>query len=225
MLRDFIYFLKYTQFNDVGISLNFKMSVLLVARSILLYIGVLVLSTLLFFPFLKMLNLMPNFGINHSNTPLSFRVLILIPFFEETIFRLPLKFSKQNFFLFLAGLIFLILYHTYDIKIICIFSCVIAIIPYLKLISESIYLKMEIIWKKYFPLLYYSFAIFFGLFHMSNFVNLTFAHFLLFPMIVFNQIAMGLILGYVRVTYVHGFILGVFIHLLINLPFILISHL
>jgi hypothetical protein len=225
MLSDLIYFLKYPKFNDIPVSLNFKMSVLLITRSILLYIGVLVLSTLLFFPLLKMLNLMPNFGINHSDTPLSFRVLILIPLFEETIFRLPLKFSKQNFFLFLAGFNFLIFYHTYDTRIVGIFSCIIAIIPYLKLISESVYLKMEFIWEKHFFLLYYSFAIFFGLFHMSNFVNLTFAHFLLSPLIVFNQIAMGLILGYVRVTYLNGFILGVIIHILINLPFILIPHL
>ena len=225
MLSELIYFLKHPKINDVPISLNLKKSALLIIQSILLYVGVLALSTLLFLPLLKLLNLFPKFGMNHSNIPLSFKVLILIPLFEEIIFRLPLRFSKQNFFLFLAGFNFLIFYHTYDTRILSIVSCIIAIIPYLKLISEPFDIRMKLIWEKHFFLLFYGFAFGFGLIHMSNFVNLNFEHYLLFPFIVSNQIAMGLIFGYVRVINKNGFILCVLLHIIINFPFILIAHL
>jgi len=225
MSKKFIEFLKYPKISEPPISLSFQMSILLIFRSFFLYIVAIFFFSILFLPVLKVLNLVPKFGFNSSDIPLSFKALILAPIFEEIIFRLPLKFSKQNFFLFLACLHFLLFSHAYKTSILCLISFIIALIPYLKLIPEPPFFRLKILWGKYFYLIYYGFAIFFGLVHMSNFVNLTFAHFLFFPLIVFNQIAMGLILGYVRVTYLNGFILGVIIHILINLPFILIPHL
>jgi hypothetical protein len=101
----------------------------------------------------------------------------------------------------------------------------IASIPYLRLIPETFYSRLGLIWKKYFPLFYYVLAVSFGLIHLTNFPNLRIGHYLLFPLIVSNQIIMGLIFGYVRVTYKNGFVFSVLLHFLINLPLILISHL
>jgi len=100
----------------------------------------------------------------------------------------------------------------------------IALIPNLRIIPETFFSRLELIWTKYFPFIFYSLAIGFGLVHLSNFANLRLAHYLLFPLIVGNQILMGLIFGYVRVTFKNGFIYGVLLHFLINLPLLWLAH-
>ncbi len=225
MLRDFYLFLTHPKFNDPPISLSLKKSILLITRMILLYFGLAILTSLMFLPILKLLNLLPEKGLSLSHIPLSFKLIFFVPIYEEIIFRLPLKFSKQNLFLSLATLQFMLFYHAYSIVILSAISFMIALIPNLRLILETFYFKMELIWKKFFPLFYYGLAISFGLVHMSNFVHLKMAHYLLFPLIVSNQIIMGLMFGYVRVTLKNGFIFSVLLHFLINLPLIWITHL
>ena len=120
---------------------------------------------------------------------------------------------------------FILFYHIYSLFILINISLIISLIPYLRLIPETYYLRLELIWKNYFPLVYYGLAICFGLVHLSNFQNLRIAHYLVFPLIVSNQIIMGLMFGYVRVTYKNGFLYSVLLHFFINLPLIWLAHL
>ena len=225
MLRDFYFFFINPQVGEFPIYLNLNKSILLITKMILFYYGLALLTMALFLPILKYLDLFPQKGLRLSQIPLSFKLIFFIPIIEETVFRLSLKFSKQNIFLSLAALQFILLYHTYSLFVLIIISLTTALIPYMRLIPETFYSRLGLIWKNYFPLVYYGLAICFGLVHLSNFQNLRIAHYLLFPLIVSNQIIMGLIFGYVRVTFKNGFIYSILLHFLINLPFFWIAHL
>lgn len=225
MLRDFYFFFINPQVGESPIYLNLNKSILLITKMILFYYGLSLLTMTLFLPILKYLDLFPQKGLRLSQIPLSFKLIFFVPIIEETVFRLSLKFSKQNIFLSLAALQFILLYHTYSLFFLIIISLTIALIPYMRLIPETFYSRLGLIWKNYFPLVYYGLALCFGLVHLSNFQNLRIAHYLLFPLIVSNQIIMGLIFGYVRVTFKNGFIYSILLHFLINLPFFWIAHL
>lgn len=211
--------------NDRPISLNIRASALLILKILIYYFGIAIITSLLFLPFLKLFNLLPEPGLRLSAIPLSFKLIVFVPVYEEVIFRLPLKFSNKNIFLSLAVLLFILLYHRYNVVTLISISLLIAIIPYLNILHESVFSLTELVRQRWFPFIYYGFALGFGLLHMSNFENLRLAHYLFFPFIVSNQIAMGLLLGYVRVTYSHGFFLCVVLHFFINLPLILLSRL
>ena len=225
MLKDLFSFLVRPRINDQPISLDLNQSVLLVLRMILFYFGLAIVTMALFHPILRYFDLFPERSLILSKVPLSFKIIFYVPVFEEIIFRLSLKFSKYNLFLSLATLFFILFYHTYSLPVLCVVSFMIALIPNLRMIPETFYSRLELIWEKYFPFIFYSLAISFGLAHLLNFVHLRIAHYLLFPLIVGNQIFMGLIFGYVRVTFKNGFIYGVLVHILINLPLIWLAHL
>lgn len=225
MLRHFFYFLSNPKLNEKAVSLSIFEAVKTIVKFILIYYMFVILSMLLVFPILKLLNLVPERSLTISQIPLSFKLIVFVPFYEEVIFRLPLRFSKQNLFLSLSALMFLLFYHTFNtISLICI-SAVVALIPFFRLIPENFFLEMERICQRYFPFLFYGIALLFGIVHLSNFVNLKIEHYLAFPLLVFNQIVMGLLFGYVRVNYRNGFIYSVLLHLLINLPVLLLSRL
>jgi len=225
MLKDLFSFLVHPRINDQTISLDLNQSVMLVMKMIILYLGLAILTSLLFLPILRNLDLLPERSLILSKIPISFKIVFFVPVFEEIIFRLSLRFSKYNLFLSLATLHFTLFYHTYSLLVLSVITFTIALIPNLRMIPETFFSKLELIWTKYFPFVFYSLAISFGLVHLSNFANLRLVHYLLFPLIVGNQILMGLIFGYVRVTFKNGFIYGVLLHFLINLPLIWIAHL
>lgn len=210
--------------NDCPIALNIKESTLLIINILIYYFGIAIITSLLFLPFLKLCNLLPEHGLPLSAIPLSFKLIVFVPVYEEIIFRLPLKFSKKNISLSLTALLFILLYQHYNVTTLIGISLIIAIILYLNLLHKSTFSTVELVRQRWFPFIYYGFALGFGLLHMLNFENLRLAHYLLFPLIVSNQIAMGLLLGYVRVTYTRGFILCVLLHFFINLPLILLSR-
>jgi hypothetical protein len=210
--------------NNCPIALNIKESTLLIINILIYYFGIAIITSLLFLPFLKLYNLLPEPGLPLSAIPLSFKLIVFVPVYEEIIFRLPLKFSKKNISLSLTALLFIFLYHHYNVTTLLGISLIIVIMLYLNLLHQSTFSTVELVRQRWFPFIYYGFALGFGLLHMLNFENLRLAHYLFFPLIVSNQIAMGLLLGYVRVTYSHGFILCVLLHFFINLPLILLSR-
>lgn len=225
MRNFFSSFLFHPRFDDSMMLLRWDESVILIVRMILCYFGFAILTSLLFLPVLRLLNLLPEPSLRLSEIPLSFKLIAFVPIIEEIIFRLPLRFSKQNLFLSLAALQFLLFYHTYSLIVLILISGMIIVVPYLKLIPDSFYSRLELIWKKQFSFLFYGLALSFGLLHLTNFEGLRFGHYLFSPFIVSNQIFMGLILGYVRVTLKNGFVYSVLLHFLINLPLIMVSHL
>ncbi len=225
MIKDISYFIIHPKIIELPISLSLGKSISLMGKIVLLYLGLIIFTSIVFLPILKLFDLIPDHRISLSSIPLSFKLIFFVPIYEELIFRLPLKFSKQNLFLSLAALQFLLCYHLISFNILIFISFLIASIPYLNLIPIFFYSKLESFWYKYFPFMYYGLALCFGLLHLTNFVNLKFEHFLLFPFLVVNQIFMALLLGYVRVNFQNGFIYSVLLHFSINLPFIWISHL
>ncbi len=225
MQSNFSSFILNPKLGDLPVSLNIGESIWFIIRIILLYFGLVVLTSLLFLPILKIINLIPEHGLKLSEIPLSFKLIVFVPIYEEIIFRLPLRFTKQNIFLSFAAFHFMIFYHAINLIFLISLSVIIALIPTFKLINDAFYSKLELIWRNYFPYLYYGLALSFGMIHLANFENLKLVHFFLFPLIVSNQIIMGLLFGYVRVTIKYGFIYCVLLHFFINLPLILVSHL
>ncbi len=225
MTNNFSYFLFHPKNVGIPLSLNMNQLISLLGKMILVYLGTIIVTSVLFLPILSLLNLFPEQRIRLSAIPLSFKLIVFVPIYEEVIFRLPLKYSKENIFLSLATLQFLLFYHSFNLIILVCISFLIASVPHWDLIKESFFSKMERVWQRYFPFLYYGLALCFGLFHLTNFENLKLAQYLLFPLLVSNQIIMGLMFGYVRITYKNGFIYSVLLHFFINLPLILISHL
>ncbi len=225
MLKKLFLFLSRPQISDPPKLLDVKNSILLIVHIILLYLLVVIFTSLLFLPILMWLDLFPQVSKSIADAPLSFKLLVFIPICEEIAFRLPLKFSKYNLFMSFAAIQFIFFYHILNLVLLACITIFIILIPFWGVISNSFYSTMEKIWKKYFPFLYYGFSLSFGILHIFNFSNLKFIHFLLFPFIVSNQIVMGLLLGYVRVTFKNGLIFSILLHILINLPFILIAHL
>lgn len=225
MLKQFFSFLLHPNLSNEPRSLNVHGLFVLLGRFLLAYFGLAILSSLIFFPILRMMDLLPESKIATSEIPLSFKLIVFVPIYEEAIFRLPLRFTKRNLAISLAALFFLVFYHVFELYMLIAIAVFIALIPSFITIPAFVILRAGIVWKKYFPLLYYGLALSFGILHLFNFENLRLAHFLVFPFIVFNQIVMGLMLGYIRVEYKYGFIYSIILHFLINLPLILLSHL
>ena len=145
MLDDLSFFLAHPKLNDICKSLSFKKSILLIIMMIVLYFGFAILTSILFLPILKFLNLFPEKGIRLSQMPLSFRLIFFVPIFEEMTFRLPLIFSKHYLFLSLAALQFTLFYHVYGLIVLSIISIIIALIPYSRLIPEASYFQLGLI--------------------------------------------------------------------------------
>src|SRR5665648_1212111 len=172
MLKDFYFFFIKPQVNEFPSSLNLNKSIMLISKMILLYFGLAILTMALFQPILKYLNLFPEKSLRLSQIPISLKLIFLVPIIEEVIFRLPLKFSKQNLFLSLAALHFTLFYHAYSLFILIVISLTIALIPYMRLIPVTFYARLGLIWKNYFPLVYYGLAICFGLVHPVSYTHL-----------------------------------------------------
>lgn len=85
-------------------------------------------------------------------------------------------------------------------------------------------LKIKIIsktkWNKFYPFLVYSFAVTFGLTHLSNYSNDDKLFYILSPLIILSQIFGGLVLTYIRVRL--NFRWAVLYHWVWNLLFVLI---
>lgn len=225
MLRHLFFFLSNPKINETPESLSILNASVMILKFLLFYVAFILISSLIFFPILKLINLFPEQSLSISQIPLSFKLIVFVPLYEEAIFRLPLKFSKQSIFLALATLVFVIILHKFNIIIVILITTMVSMTPYFRIIPEVFFSKMELFWKNHFIFIFYGFALSFGILHMSNFNNLKLGHYLAFPLIVSNQIVMGLLSGYLRVTYKNGFIYGVLLHFLINLPLILISRL
>lgn len=149
-------------------------------------------------------------------------ILIIAPFIEEIIFRLPLRVSKMNLslsmsfmcLLFIGGNNLADLNFTFEsifLKSSSIFLVVFLIIK----IDDKTLLKLtnERFYTKYF----YAFSIIFGLLHIRNFYQEIPVNLLLFtPLYIIPQIILSLFLGYIRLK--NGIIWSILLHSLFNFP-------
>jgi len=129
--------------------------------------------------------------------PLILILVILIPFFEELIFRLYLRYKYNyllRFFVFLSSILGLKNHKKFEAHV-------------------------NQFWIRRYRVIFYFSAIVFGLIHITNYeispIVLLFA-----PIIVAPQVVAGLLLGYLRVR--HGVISGFLLHAMHNTIFLCI---
>ncbi|MBM2816887.1 MAG: amino terminal protease family [Ignavibacteria bacterium] len=79
--------------------------------------------------------------------------------------------------------------------------------------------KVRFLWNKYYRVIFYSSALLFGLYHLTNY-KITVWVLILTPILIFPQFIFGLLAGYLRVRF--GFILGLCLHILHNAIFLAI---
>lgn len=114
-------------------------------------------------------------------------LVLIVPFFEEVVFRLPLKY-KRNYLL--KGLVW--------------------IVSQTGLIQkEKVNEKVQKYWKSAFRYFFYMMAFGFGFIHLTNFEKAG-ELILLLPILTLTQCVGGLIMGYLRVKL--GFLWGYFYH-------------
>jgi membrane protease YdiL (CAAX protease family) len=132
-----------------------------------------------------------------SMTPIGFMftAVILLPFIEEVIFRLPLRY-KSN--IILRGVEW--------------FSVIFG-----KNVKMEVRSAFESIYAKYFKILFYTSAIFFALLHIMNY-QFSFSVLLLFPLLILPQLLFGMFGGFVRLKL--GFFWGASLHFAHNLIFL-----
>jgi membrane protease YdiL (CAAX protease family) len=148
-------------------------------------------------------------------------LLILAPFIEELLFRLPLSLKKIHLFFSLFSYSLYILFFTLlsgkllntNIYFKIFFFLFISLLIYF-LINQS---KFDFIKKKYYPIYFYLLCIIFGLIHLFNFYKVV-PNNLLFiaPLFILPQIILGCFAGYLRLK--NGFLWGFVLHIIFNIP-------
>ena len=129
--------------------------------------------------------------------PLIFILVILIPFFEELIFRLYLRYKYNYLLRFLV------------------FTTSIGG----KVNHEKVENWVNRVWARRYKIVYYFSAILFGFVHIANY-DATSMILIFSPIIVAPQFFAGLLLGYIRIR--HGLISGFLLHAMHNAIFICI---
>ena len=156
----------------------------------------------------------------------TFLVVVLIgPFLEEIIFRLPLTLKKPAIALSITLLVYRFVGgHFFSFNFqeasgyirLGIAICTMFII--IKFLPSSWLAALK---QKSFNYFFYGSAFVFALMHISNFSPYNYHVYLFYPFYTLPQFVMGLFIGYVRMK--HGFISGWSLHSLINLPSVLLG--
>ncbi len=159
------------------------------------------------------------FEISHKEMVADFperliRGILLAPLIEETLFRLIYVFNKRNLGIIIltsAGLIVFFLFRDNISKLI-VFGSIALISCFLLLFFR----RSSDFFNSHFRFFFYSIALVFTILHIFNFNGITGPMTFLFLLFVLPQFVLGIILGYIRVTY--GFIYAVLFHAIVNLP-------
>jgi hypothetical protein len=152
-------------------------------------------------------------------------VVIVAPFLEELIFRLPLNLRKMAF----AIAVFILVYrfsgnHIYGVNLAdskFYSNSAIALVAALLVYGFLPDKLLQTLKGKNFRYFFYLSALIFGLVHISNFYVPGFSAFVFYPLFVLPQMIMGLLIGGTRMRY--GFLYGFLLHALINLPSVLLN--
>ncbi len=144
-----------------------------------------------------------------------FLVVFLAPVMEEIIFRLSLVFNPINISLSLATLFGLIVNKVSDVIIaITVFFTLFFLLYRLAFIYRTSLISF---WNKKFIYIFYCLAIIFGLVHLSNYKFVEVSQYLIAPLLILPQLALGFILSFTRLYFEKGFLICIFIHILMNM--------
>ena len=155
---------------------------------------------------------------------LSSLILILIlPFIEELVFRLPLRYKKINFIpfiIFITLLTWVLLSETFYFSLALSIPLFVVITTFLILYTFNRRMadKRETFLSSKYNFYFYTVAILFALSHLSNF-SYSVSLLLFAPIVLLPQFIGGFFMGFIRIK--QGFIWGFFLHALHNAIFIL----
>ena len=139
-----------------------------------------------------------------------FLIVFLLPFFEELIFRLPLKLSKLRLSIFL----FLLAANTFLINFYVGFGTLLILGISLNFFFSKKYFKLiKSKWLRYKVEVFYFFTFVFGLVHVSNF-DPQILPWYIFPIVFLPQLIGGFLTGIVRLRF--GFFYGLLFHSVFN---------
>jgi hypothetical protein len=220
MINLLIKYIKNPEYVNVPGTLNLTDFTEIIGKSVLIYFVFILLSTVLIILPISIFNLVPERVI--MDLPVTFKIIILLPFYEELAFRLPLRYSENNLFIALGTIAFLFLPRSFSLPISLTIGLLIAGIPFLGILRKRFTKRIQIVYLKNYKVIFYSLAFIFGLLHLYNFKNFELIHFLISPLLVVNQIFMAFLLGFTRVTYKYGFLIAIMLHMLINFIFIVL---
>ena len=166
----------------------------------------------------------PENGVEEMSFPkLLLYALLLAPLFEESVFRLSLVYSKINLSVSLSLALTAIITNLMDIRLLTIWGVIIFAVLFIGFIAffsktESISQRLNNFWNGHFTLIFYGFALIFGLFHSINYEFHSFSAYVLAVVFSIPQFIGALFMGFVRIRL--GFVWAVLMHILLNgIPF------
>ncbi len=222
MIKHFINFLNDPEYVYMPVSINIINSIVVILKSVLIYLGFILFSSILIILPILILDLVPDrMDVTLS---LTFKVVIVAPLLEELAFRLPLRYSSKNIFIAIGTFVFMFMIISFNIYVSLFIGILTALIPFMNIISQKILEKIEKYYFKYYKFIFYFLALSFGMIHLFSYKNLNIIQFGIAPLFVINQIFMGLFLSFTRVKYRFGFFYCVVIHIIINLTFIILAN-
>lgn len=148
---------------------------------------------------------------------------IVLPFFEEVSFRLPLIYNRYSlgiagsYIFFLSASTFssatITKFTTSSLHILLYslgFGVTLVLITYI----PSIQKWLQKAWISYFPWIFYAFAVIFAAMHLGNYTFETTQFILVFPLLVLPQFITAILIGYIRLAF--GFFWGFLFHSIWN---------
>lgn len=219
IFNDFIRFIKKPEC-ITPVSLKFGQIIVLLIKSLLLYLIFIVISVVFFIP-LSLFDLIPELPKRQLSD--SLWIIGIGPIIEEMIFRFPLKNFFKNIFISIAILFFVFVKKHIGIPLTALIALLIALLPYILTSKNEGERIINSLVKNNYPYFFYFITFFFGFLHLSNLNNLTSSHYIVSPVIVLYQILLGLYLGFLRVKYKWGIILSILVHAIFNAIPILIK--
>jgi hypothetical protein len=221
IIRDFILFLEKPDFGKQFEIKSFSSFIKIAWESFLILIAIDFVIGLVISTPLRYFSLLPSQkGINFSSLNI-LRFSLLVPIFEELIFRLPLRISKVNLTTPLSLILFFLLYKV-NIYVALSLSIILFVILFFGIKKESdFYYRADYFMTKYFYGVFYFQALLFGFLHLTNY-NLNYKYFYLFPFFVISYIFTGCFFGYIRIRYNYGIYVCIVTHIVLNSIYCLI---
>lgn len=150
-------------------------------------------------------------------------IILILPFIEELVFRLPLRYKKINFIpfiIFITLLTWVLLSETFYFSLALSIPLFVVITTFLILyiFNRRMAEIREIFLSSKYPFYFYTVVILFALSHLSNY-SYSVSLLLFAPIVILPQFIGGFFMGFIRIK--QGFIWGFFLHALHNAIFIL----
>jgi len=206
-MQEIFLFLKQPSYNEDFRKFDIK---IFLSLALIYFISVIPIGIILFFVS-KLLDY------QHKISFLTFEekilyVLLLAPIIEEVFFRLIYIFTRRNLIILIVTTLGLLMF--YIIKKNLISIILFSSLTLIYLIGFFYFQKYKDFFICHFKFWFYFIAVIFAILHIFNFFGITISNIIFAPLFVIPQLILGIILGYIRVTY--GFIYTVFFHMVIN---------